>query len=129
LDLCTGSAGYAKEQLEVACARAAQGCVLAYTLVERSYEGKDLLMRHNGLADLLFARDWGPACRESLKISTPHFLLNPLTRDMIEDCWRQRDLQKRPIDPRTRKRHAPASSSSSTEVKRRRLLASRRVHP
>jgi hypothetical protein len=70
LDLCTGSAGYATEQIEVACDRAASGCILAHTLVDRNYEGEDLLLRHNRLVDLLFARGWRPACHGSFSAST-----------------------------------------------------------
>jgi hypothetical protein len=44
--------------------------VLAWTIVERNYEGEDLLLRYSGIADILFLRGWRPACHESLKLST-----------------------------------------------------------
>jgi hypothetical protein len=70
LDLCAGSAGYAIQQLELASHRSEPGCVLAWTITERDYEGEDLLLRHNQLADLLTERGWRPACGRHLRPST-----------------------------------------------------------
>lgn len=92
LDLCTGSAGYATEQLEVACARSAPDCVLAYTLVERNYEGEDLLMRHNRLVDLLLSRGWRPACRESFSASTLMHRSGGGGQRIVTQVWAKRAM-------------------------------------
>jgi hypothetical protein len=70
LDLCTGSAGYAIQQLELASHRSEPGCILAWTITERDYEGEDLLLRNNNLVDLLMERGWRPACGRHLRPST-----------------------------------------------------------
>jgi hypothetical protein len=70
LDLCTGSAGYAAQQLELATRRAAPGCIMAWTLTERNYEGEDLVLRQLQLIDLLGSRGWTPACEGMLRLST-----------------------------------------------------------
>lgn len=90
LDLCTGSAGHAAEQLDLACARAAPGCVLAYTLVERNYEGEDLIMRHCRLFDLLSARGWRLACRESLQLSTLLHRSGGCGQKVMTQFWERR---------------------------------------
>ena len=73
LDLCTGSAGYVSQQLELATIRAATGCVMAWTLTERDFDGEDIVLRVARLEDMLRARMWTPAAeggsmRESLLV-------------------------------------------------------------
>jgi len=61
LDLCSGSEAYVRVQLELATARAAGGCVLAWTLTERDFNGEPLLLRALGIAEFLVDLGWEPA--------------------------------------------------------------------
>jgi len=61
LDLCSGSKDYLRRQLELATLRAAPGCALAWTLVERDFNGEPLLLRVLGLGEFLQDLGWRPA--------------------------------------------------------------------
>ena len=90
LDLCTGSAGYAARQLELAFERSVPGCVLAWTIVERNYEGEDFLLRHNSLVDLLTVRGWSPACGGYLRPSTLlHRSSSGARQRVLTQMWRK----------------------------------------
>jgi len=64
LDLCSGSAGYLQSQLEIATLRSNEGCMLAWTLTERDFNGEPLLLRAYGLIDFLKSLGWAPAMKE-----------------------------------------------------------------
>ena len=90
LDLCTGSAGYAARQLDLAFERSVPGCVLAWTIVERNYEGEDFLLRHNTLVDLLTARGWSPAYGGFLRPSTLlHRSSGGARQRVLTQMWRK----------------------------------------
>jgi len=61
LDLCSGSEAYVRAQLELACLRAADGCLCGVTVTERDFNGDPLFMRAVGLADFMLESGWKPA--------------------------------------------------------------------
>ena len=62
LDLCTGSAAVAMQQLERASElAAAPRCVLGWTIVERDFDGEAFVLRALRLNDFLRSRGWTPA--------------------------------------------------------------------
>jgi hypothetical protein len=61
LDLCSGSEGYVRVQLELATSRSAPDCVLGWTLTERDFNGTPFLLRSMVLSEFLFDLGWKPA--------------------------------------------------------------------
>jgi hypothetical protein len=72
LDLCSGSASFVSEQLELAMFAAASHCVLAWTITERDFNGEDLILRQIRITDLLQSRRWKPACGNLLTSTLLH---------------------------------------------------------
>jgi hypothetical protein len=61
LDLCAGSVAYLERQLRLACSLADSNAVLAYTVLERDYDGFPLAQRLYRLNDLLLSHGWLPS--------------------------------------------------------------------
>jgi hypothetical protein len=61
LDMCSGSETYVRSQLELATTRSASGCILAWTLTERDFNGEPILLRVMALGDFLRDQGWNPA--------------------------------------------------------------------
>lgn len=91
LDLCTGSVGYAAQQLDLGMARAAPGCIMAWTITERNYEGEDLLLRAFQLADLLSSRGWTPSCG-GLRGSTLLYRSGVSGQRVLTQLWRSANV-------------------------------------
>jgi hypothetical protein len=60
LDLCSGSVAYLERQLRLASRLSASKAVLAYTVLERDFDGFLLIQRLRRLDDLLLGEDWVP---------------------------------------------------------------------
>ena len=88
LDLCAGSAGYVSQQLELATVRAASGCVMAWTLTERDFEGEDILLRVAGLEDMLRSRMWTPAAGGSMRESLLVHKCGASRQRVVTQLWR-----------------------------------------
>ena len=91
LDLCAGSVGYAAQQLDLGLARAAPGCIMAWTITERNYEGEDLLLRAFQLADLLSSRGWTPSCG-GLRGSTLLYRSGVSGQRVLTQLWRSANV-------------------------------------
>ena len=64
LDLCSGSEAYVRDQFEVSTMRSNAGCVLAWTLTARDFNGEPLILRAYGLHDSLRNLGWKPAAQQ-----------------------------------------------------------------
>ena len=88
LDLCSGSEGYVRSQLELAAVRAAEGCVCVFTITERDFNGDSLLMRAMGLADFMLDSGWTPATR-GLKSSSQVHRSSASKQQVLTQFWRK----------------------------------------
>jgi hypothetical protein len=60
LDLCSGSAAYIERQLRLAFDLALNTVVVAYTILERDFDGFPFIQRLKRLDDLMLGQNWQP---------------------------------------------------------------------
>jgi prophage antirepressor-like protein len=86
LDLCSGSEAYLREQFEVSTMRSNTGCILAWTLTARDFNGEPLILRAYGLHDCLKSLGWKPAMQQH-KSSTLFHRSSGSGQQVLTEFW------------------------------------------
>jgi prophage antirepressor-like protein len=90
LDLCNGSASFVIEQIDLAIHCAESGCVLGWTIVERDFNGEDMILRQNRIIDHLISQKWKPASG-TISMSTLLHSASKSHRRVLTQFWARQD--------------------------------------